>query len=64
MTEYDKQFMKQLANSLKQYGLLSNSTGKFWGDDNGFYIYLMSIRSCPIGGVFVETGVQFFLEGQ
>lgn len=60
MTEYDKQFMKQLANSLKQYGLLSNSTGKFWGDDNGFYIYLMSIRSCPIGGVFVETGVQFF----
>lgn len=59
MTEYDKKFMLQLMESFKKHGLICNSSKRLCADDHGFFLYVLSVRPCPIGGVYIETGVRF-----
>lgn len=50
--------IKQTAKDvLGNIGLYSNTSKRYWYDDNGFFLTFLEIAPCNLGGVFLNMGI-------
>ncbi|MBQ7355468.1 MAG: hypothetical protein IJW62_08125 [Clostridia bacterium] len=57
MNNYQSIIKQTAKDVLGNMGLYSNSSKRIWYDDNGFYLTIMEIAPCNVGGIFVNIGI-------
>lgn len=60
MSDFDSIIKHTASDVLGGIGLYSNGSKRYWYDDNGFYLTLLEVAPCNLGGVFLNMGVYPF----